>query len=145
MTANANPIFIKAGGHQWSNLDGDGGSAGPLKTQNTSLDGTGTLLTVYTAPSPDGGYVEDLSCAPAGTNIQTVIRVWLADDTGSAIGDAVKIAEMTLPATTAAANAALPHYRVPIRQPIPSGYRLRVALGTTVSAGYFICVNAGVY
>ena len=144
MVANNNPIFTKAGGQQWVNTDGDGGAAGPLKTQNTALDGTGTSLTVYTAPA-DGGYVEDISCAPAGTNIQTVIRVWLADGAGTAIGDSVKIQEMTLPATTAAANAALPHPRVPIRMPIPAGYRLRVTLGTTVAAGYFICANAGEY
>lgn len=144
MAANNNPIFSKGGGQQWANTDGDGGSAGPLKTQNTALDGTGTLLTVYTAPA-DGGYVEDLICSHAGTNIQSVIRVWLAKATGTGVADAIKIAELTLPAVTAAANAGLPQPRIPIRMAIPAGYRLRVALGTTVANGYFICANAGVY
>lgn len=144
MAANTNPIFARGADQQWFHTDGDGGAAGPLKTANTALDGTGTSLTIYTAPA-DGGYVEDLICAHAGTNVATVIRVFLADGAGTALGDSVKIAEQTLPATTASANSAVAQYRVPIRMAIPAGYRLRVTLGTTVASGYFITANAAKY
>lgn len=140
MAGNTNPLFALTGFQGWSNVDGDGGAAGPLKTANASLDGTGTLLTLGTAPT-DGWWVEDIICAPAGTNVQTVLRVWLCDDAGTAIGDAVKIAEQTLPATTASATSAMPHVRVPIRMMVPATYRIRVAIGTTVAAGYFLCAN----
>lgn len=144
MAVNTNPVFAKGGAQQWSNVDGDGGAAGSLKTQNTALDGTGTLLTVFTAGA-DGAWVEELLFAASGTNIQTVARVWLADAAGTAVADAVMIAQATLPATTAAANAATPVYRIPIRMAIPATYRLRVALGTTVAGGYWVSANASTY
>jgi hypothetical protein len=37
--ANVTPIFSKAGDIQWGAADGNGGTAGPLKTANTAKDG----------------------------------------------------------------------------------------------------------
>jgi hypothetical protein len=49
MAANTTPYFSNAFRIGWLQTDGNGGAAGPLKTANTALDGTGTVLTIFTA------------------------------------------------------------------------------------------------
>lgn len=147
MSANTNPIYITAPRTTWTQTDGDGGSAGPLKTQNTALDGTGTCLTVFTAGA-NGSIISHVTARPAGTNILTVLRFFLNNGSTSAtLGNNSLIDEMTLNATTASANTALPLY---VWTPpsagilrLPANYKLMVALGTTVSAGYVITVFGG--
>jgi hypothetical protein len=53
--------------------------------------------------------------------------------------------EITLAATTASLNSALPTYELPLNFALPPGYKLNVTLGTTVAAGYYISVIGGKY
>ena len=71
MAANNNAIFTAAGDIQWGAADGNGGTAGPLKTQNTAMDGTGTVLTVFTADATNGGFVQRIRFRAVGDRKST--------------------------------------------------------------------------
>ena len=145
MAANTAPIFSIAGDIEWGSTDGNGGSAGSLKTQNTAKDGTGTVLTVFTA-NVEGAFVQRIRFRPAGTNIATVARVFINNGSAnSTAANNVLYDEITLAATTLSEVAALPVYELPLNFALPAGYTINVTLGTTVAAGYFISVIGGRY
>lgn len=146
MAANTAPIFTRLADIQWGSADGNGGAAGPLKTQNTALDGTGTVLTVFTADGTNGGFVQRLIARSAGSNIATVLRVFINNgSTNATVANNILIAELSLAATTAIANAAIQDFQLPLNLALPAGYKINVTLGTTVSAGYCISVIGGKY
>jgi len=145
MAANTAPIYTLAPDVQWGSTDGNGGAAGPLKTANTAKDGTGTVLTVFTAGA-DGSYVQEIRARSAGTNVASVMRVFLNNGSSNAtIANNIMIAELQLPATTLTEIAALADYTINIQRAIPAGYKLNVTLGTTVAAGYFVSCFGGNY
>ena len=99
MAANLNPIYSKAGQIEWS--------PALIQTANTAMDGTGTVVTIFTAGS-DGGRVERIRTKAAGTNVATVLRVFINNGGDNATpANNVLIAEKTIAATTASATAAL--------------------------------------
>lgn len=146
MAANTAPIYTLLGDIQWGAADGNGGTAGPLKTANTNKDGTGTVLTVFTADATNGGYVRALRARAAGTNVASVLRVFINNgSTNATIANNVLFDEMTLSATTLSEVSATPLYELPLGFALPPGFKLNVALGTTVAAGYFVDVTGGKY
>ena len=145
MAANTAPIFSIAGDIEWGSTDGNGGSAGSLKTQNTAKDGTGTVLTVFTA-DVEGAFVQRIRFRAAGTNIATVARVFINNgNANSTPGNNILYDEITLAATTLSEVAALATYELPLNFALPPSYKINITLGTTVAAGYFISVIGGKY
>lgn len=145
MAANTAPIYTLTPDIAWGSADGNGGSAGPLKTANTAVDGTGTVLTVFTAGT-NGSYVQRIRFRAAGTNVATVGRVFINNgSTNATIANNTFWDEITLAATTANAAAALQTYELPLNFALPAGYKLNVTLGTTVAAGYVVTVIGGDY
>lgn len=146
MAANTAPIYSKEGDVQWGSTDGNGGSAGALKTANTAKDGTGTVLTVFTADVTNGGRVERIRFRAAGTNVATVARVFINNgSTNSTAANNVLYDEITLPSTTLSEVAALTNQELVLGVALPPGYKINVTIGTTVSAGYFVSVVGGKY
>lgn len=146
MAANLDPIFSRIGDIQWGAVDGDGGAAGALKTANTAKDGTGTVLTVFTADATNGGYVQRIRFRAAGTNIATVVRVFINNgSTNATLANNILFDELTLAATTLSEVSALATYELPLNIALPPGYKILVTLGTTVAAGYFVSVVGGKY
>ncbi len=149
MTANTSQIFSKVGDIQWGAADGNGGTGGPLLTANTARDGTGTVLTIFTADATNGGRVEQVRARAVGTNVATVLRVFINNgSTNATLANNVLWAEITCPATTASAVAALgdvvlaaPYFPLVL----PPGYKLNVTVGTTVAAGFFVSAAGGKY
>jgi hypothetical protein len=138
MPANTQPIFSALGDIEW------GTSA--LTTQNTAKDGTGTVLTCFSADSTNGGFVQRIRFRSAGTNIATVARVFINNGlTNATPANNILYDEITLAATTLSEVAALPVYELPLNFALPPGYRLNVTLGTTVAAGYYVSVIGGKY
>ena len=136
--ANTAPIFSSAGDVQW----------GPTTatTANVALDGTGTVMTVFTADTTNGGFVQRIRFRPAGTNVATVARVFINNGlTNTTASNNILWDEITLAATTASANSALPTYELPLNFALPPGYKLNVTLGTSVAAGYYVTVIGGKY
>ncbi len=137
MAANTQPIFSIAGDVEWG--------ATAITTANTAKDGTGTVLTVFTA-NVDGGFVQRIRFRSAGTNIATVARVFINNGSSNATpANNILYDEITLAATTLSEVAAQPVYELPLNFALPAGYVLNVTLGTTVAAGYYVSVIGGKY
>jgi len=137
MAANTAPIFSISGDIKWGTT--------AITTANTAKDGTGTVLTVFTA-NVDGGFVQRIRFRSAGTNIATVARVFINNgSTNATAANNILYDEITLAATTISEVAALPVYELPLNFALPAGYTLNVTIGTTIAAGYFVSVIGGKY
>jgi hypothetical protein len=137
MAVNTSPIFSKRGDIQWSPT--------LLTAANTAKDGTGTVATVFTAGA-DGAFVQRLNARAVGTNVATVLRLFVNNGGSNAVAaNNSLIFEMTLPATTLSEVAAQPPYELPLNFALPAGYKLLCTLGTAVAAGYEITVFGGSY
>jgi hypothetical protein len=122
------------------------GFSGLLKTANTNMDGTGTVLTAFTADAANGGRIEKLKVRALGTNIATVLRVFInnGSDPTTATNNAL-YSEMTLAATTASATTALADSELALNLALPAGYKINVTVGTTVAAGFHVIGVGGKY
>ena len=137
-TANTQPIFSSLGDIQWG--------ATAITTANTAKDGTGTVLTVFTADATNGGFVQRIRFRSAGTNIATVARVFINNGSANSTpANNILYDEITLAATTLSEVSALAVYELPLNFALPPGYKLNVTLGTTVAAGYYVSVIGGRY
>ena len=146
MAANTSPIFTGTPDVQWGSADGNGGTAGPLKTANTAMDGTGTVLTVFTADATNGGFVRFLRARAVGTNGATVLRVFVNNgSTNATIANNTLIDELSLPGTTASNSNAQPPMEIPLGFALPAGFKINVTLGTGVSGGWQVSVFGGKY
>ncbi len=138
MPANNNPIFTAVADIQWP--------PSPLTAANTAKDGTGTVATAFTADASNGGYVSKLVARSLGTNVATVLRVFINNGAvNTTAANNTLLTEMTLPATTLSETAALPSYELPLNLALPPGYRINCTIGTAVAAGYGLTVVGGKY
>lgn len=145
MAAGTTPIYTQTPNVGWGSADGNGGSAGPLKTANTARDGTGTVLTLFTAGT-NGSFVQKIRFRSVGTNTASVARIFINNgSTNATIANNILYDEFPLAGTTATETNALSTYELPLNIPLPAGYKINVAIGTSVSAGYFISVIGGNY
>lgn len=137
MAANTDPIFSKVPKVQWTN---------GVTAANTAKDGTGTVDTVFTADAVNGSYLQKLTIRPRGTNVATVLRVFVNNggDNTVAANNAL-IAELSLLATTNSEIVSIIGNEVPLNIPLPPGYRVNVTLGTAVAGGFAIAGFGGDY
>jgi hypothetical protein len=135
MAANVKPIF------------GLTPNVGPLNvltglSAGNVYDGnSANTVAAFTAGS-NGAYIERIRFRAAGTNIQTVCRIFL--NNGSAFTTAannILLDEITLPATTASANAATALQELAVGFAVPAGYRIGVVCGTAVASGWYVTVT----
>jgi hypothetical protein len=140
MAANTSQIFSRVGQVNWTQS---------IVTANTALDGTGTVATIFTADATNGGRVEMVRARALGTNVATVLRVFINNGSSNATpANNTLWAEITLPATTASAVAALTdQYLAAPFFPLVlgPGYKLNVTIGTTVAGGYSVTAAGGAY
>ncbi len=138
MAANNNPIFTRAADIQWPGA--------VLTAANTAKDGTGTVATAFTADATEGGFVHKLVARPAGTNVATVLRVFINNgSTNATAANNTLFAEMTLPATTLSEVAASATYELALNLALPAGYKVNCTIGTAVAAGYYLSAPGGKY
>lgn len=128
-------------------------SWGTVITANTAKDGTGTVVTVFTAGA-NGARIDQIKVRAKGTNIATVLRFFVNNgSTNATPANNVLVHETTLAATTLSEVAALADIdvlipkdegRVAVPIPfLPAGHKINVTLGTTVAAGYDVTVFGG--
>lgn len=145
MAANTNPIFPLTPNVSWGNV----------LTANTAKDGTGTVVTVFTA-GVNGSKIDQIKVRALGTNVATVMRFFV--NNGQANTTAANnslIHETTIAATTLSEVAALTDNDITVAKntgevavPIPylpAGYKINVTIGTTVAAGLQVTVHGGDY
>ena len=138
MAANTAPIFSSAGDVQWGTT--------AITTANTAKDGSGTVLTCFTADAINGGFVQRIRFRAAGTNIATVARIFINNgSSNSTPANNILYDEITLAATTLSETSSLAVYELPLNFALPAGYKLNVTIGTTIAAGYYVSTIGGKY
>lgn len=121
-------------------------SWGTVDTANTAKDGTGTVVTVFTADATYGSRLDFLKVRAKGTNVATVLRVFLNNGATSATaGNNTLFVERTIPATTLSEVAALADHVIPMDMSLAPGYKVNVTIGTTVAAGLHVSAHGGSY
>ena len=137
MAANTAPIFSHTPAMGW----------GTITAANTAKDGTGTVVTIFTADATEGSYVEGIKLKPLGTNVASVMRIFINNGlTNATAANNILFADQGLLAVTNTEVAGQTEYIVPIRMALPAGYRINITLGTAVAAGWAACtMNAGNY
>ena len=107
---------------------------------NTTKDLTaGTSYLIFTADATEGSYLERINVQPKGTNIATVMRIWL--NNGATTGTASNnhyLKDFTLPATTNSETAAIGGAELPINIALPATWRVYATLGTAVAGGFAV-------
>ena len=138
MAANTTPIFPRTPQVEWSNA---------VLAANTTTDLTsGTIYQVFAADATEGSRVDYLQIMPLGTNVATVLRVWVNNgSTTATAANNVMHKNITLPATTLSQTAQLTEQQVNLDLSLPPGYNLYVTLGTAVAAGYGVTAVGGKY
>jgi len=135
---NALALFSRVADWQWTV---------PVLAANTSKDLTaGTSYLVFTADATNGGYVKKLRIRHLGTNIATVLRVFI--NNGSATTTAANNSlydEIGIAANTLNEAAASAIYELPINEALPPGYKIYVTVGTVIAAGLAVTAVAGKY
>jgi hypothetical protein len=133
MAANTDPIFTKTPKIAW----------GTITTANTAKDGTGTVVTIFTAGA-DGARVDRIVARALGTNVATVLRVFINNGSDSTVAaNNTLVAEKTLPSTTLSEVAELANQEVAGTWVLPAGYKINITIGTTVAAGYAVSAHGG--
>ncbi len=135
MTANYKPIFPIVPVIGW----------GRLLTANTAMDGTGTQVTLLTAGA-NGTRVDALSIKYEGTTVATVLRVFVNNgSTNATPANNILIAEMAIPANTSSNSLPQTNLTLPLDIALPAGYKLNVAIGTTVANNLALAATGGDY
>lgn len=135
MAANTSPVFGLTPVVSWGVID----------TANTAKDGTGTVVTIFTAGA-DGARVDKIRYKAKGTNVATVLRIWVNNgSTNSTAGNNTLAREETIAATTLSEVAALANGEIdfPDGLILPAGYKLNITIGTSVSAGLHVSAYGG--
>lgn len=110
---------------------------------NTAFDGTGTVVTVFTAGA-NGSKVEDVILQHLGTNVATTVRIFV--NNGSTNATATNnwlIHEETMAANTASQVAASVPVYWRANQVLPAGYKINVTIGTAIASGIMVTCNGG--
>lgn len=133
---NTKPIYSSAPIVNW----------GTVATANTAKDGTGTVVTVFTADATNGGRIEKLKVRAAGTNVATALRVFINNgSTNATPGNNTLYTEATIAATTLSEVAALADTEIALGLALPAGYKINITIGTTVAAGLAVTGVGGKY
>ena len=135
---NFAPIFTRVPSALWATL----------LAANIAKDGTGTTALVMVADATEGGNLGMIVAEPLGTNVATVLRVFLNNGlvTTTAANNSL-IGQISLPATTLSetTTATMQAVERVFNRPIPPGHRIYVCLATAVLAGWQITAPAGDY
>ena len=138
MAANVSPIYSRLGDIQWIDT---------VLAANTTTDLTaGTTYLIFTSDATNGGRVDKLRVPPLGSNIATVLRIWLNNgSTTATLANNTLYYESTMATTTVSQVAALTAVEIALGIALPAGYKLYATLGTAVAAGFDIVAIAGKY
>lgn len=133
MAANTSPIFLKQPHVE---------TAASGLNANTALDGSGTIVTVFTADATNGSKIEQVKVLHLGTNIASVLRFFV-DHTGS--GSWKLIHEETMASNSLSQTAASVPVYVPLSLVMDAGTKLGITIGTAVASGYQVTAIGGDY
>lgn len=140
MAAGTAPIYPKAPARGFGKVD----------TANTNLDGTGTVVLIFTAGA-DGAIVEKIIARHLGSNIASVLRIFANNGSAPSSSTMALIAELTIAANSVSHTAqSIQTYEIALNPGsgyvLKAGERLYASTGTTIAAGWMVStVGAGDY
>jgi hypothetical protein len=142
MAANSNPLFLLTPKMAW----------GTVTTANTAMDGTGTVVTIFTGGT-NGSLVKEIRMVPLGSNTQSPVRIFINNGSTNATPANNSLFYDTTMATVTGSNttALLPQVITPGNGLpmdglfVPNGYKLNVTIGTTVATGIAVAALGGDY
>ncbi len=143
MAANTDPIYSKAPD---VSRDSVLALSTTLTTAAADYTGIGANNSLVHTAGANGSYIRKLRLKALGTNVATVLRVYINNASTNATATNNNFyGEISLPATTASASAATPDIDYPMEFALPATCRIYVGLGTTVAAGWSCIAVAGQY
>lgn len=118
---------------------------GTIAAANTAKDGTGTVVTLFTA-GVDGGRVDKIKISPTGTSVQTVLRVFLNNGlTNATPANNTLYMERTIPAYTLSETTEQLDIAVQLDVALPAGWKVNCTIGTTVESALALTCEGGNY
>ncbi len=138
MAQNTNPIFPLTPVITWGTT---------ITTAITTVDGDiSAAALVATGNATNGSRVDYLRVRALGTNVATVLRVFVNNgSTAATAANNALLTEVTIAATTLSQVAALAETTIALDLSLPPSYRLYVTIGTTVAAGLKVAAVMGDY
>jgi hypothetical protein len=128
MAANTNPIFPL-----------NPRCAGTTLT-SAATEKDGSTAASLLAAGANGTRLDKIVAKSIGTNVATVLRVFVC---GTGMNTIIR--EQSIAASSASETEALAEYVLTFDESIPSGATLKVALGTAVSGGIQVTAFGGDY
>jgi hypothetical protein len=137
MAQNTSPIYIGVPSF---------GMGTSITAANTAMDGTGTVVTVFTAGA-NGSYVRRLRVKAQGTNQANVMRVFVNNgSTNATAANNALFGELALVGSTASNSALVgPDAEYLMNLVLPAGYVINVCMGVTSAAGWIVSAEGGNY
>jgi hypothetical protein len=140
MAQNTSPVFPLVPVVSWVN------SAGLIANTTTDLTSGTNYNSNFTSNATNGSRVDFIRVRTLGTNVQTVMRVWINNgSTTATAANNTLFFERTIAATTVSQNAEQIDVMVPMNVSLPAGHKIYYTFGTAVAAGYSIQVVGGDY
>lgn len=97
-------------------------AVGQVSTANTNRDGTGTIVTVFTAGA-SGSRIDDIVVTATGTTTAGMVRLFVHDGTNARLWQEVPVTAVTPSGTVAAFTASLLNQALIL----PNGWSLRAS------------------
>lgn len=143
MAANQKPVYP---------LYPNVGVGQTITTANTAKDGTGTVVTLYTAGAAataaggtsNGSKCDAVQVAYTGTSIATVLRLFINNGSSTAVAaNNTLFKSVTVAANTLSEVAAAADFSVPVGLTLPAGYKITATIGTTIAAALSLTASGG--
>lgn len=134
MSANTAPIFIGTPKNAFASTG---------VNANTALDGTGTVVTVYTAGA-NGSKIETINLWNIGSNIGTVVRFFINNgSTNTTAANNALIQEISWATNTVSQVASSTPVIIQPNIYLPASYKLNVTIGTAIASGIMVNAQGG--
>lgn len=144
MAINTSPIFTVSGDINWTTSPIINVVTG---STSAAYDGTSGTVLVHTA-GVNGSFIQKLVCEAFGTNIASVLRVYINNgSTTATASNNVLYYQYSLPATTQSATVATAHIEIPLNIQIPTGYKIYASISCTanLASGWMVAAIGGEY
>lgn len=148
MPGNIQPIYTRVG-----SVARDGLLTSSATFSGTILTATGDYTgasanhqLVWTADSVNGGFIQRIRFNALGTNITTVIRIYINNGgTQTTAANNELYGQVSMPATTASNTAATTEVDYPMGFALPPGFRIYAGTATTIASGWVAVGIGGAY
>lgn len=109
-------------------------AVGVISAANTNRDGTGTIVTVFTAGS-NGSRVEDITVVASGTTTAGMVRLFLHDGTTARLWREIAVSAITPSGTVSTFTSSLTNLGLVLQ----GGWSIRAA--TNNAESFNVCVT----